>query len=117
MRYRLTGINGLGEELLLGETALAPRAALAAWPLPYRGGTLNLSFATYEGRTGATKVAVYDLRGRLVRTLVDGAFPAGTQTATWDGRDESGRDVSSGMYFVRATNAGESNRIKLLVVR
>ena len=52
-----------------------------------------------------------------MRSLVDGTFPAGYQTVTWDGRDASGRDVSSGVYFLRATSAGESNRIKLLVVR
>jgi flagellar hook assembly protein FlgD len=66
---------------------------------------------------GAADVAVYDLRGRLVRTIVDGDYEAGYQTASWDGRDESGRDVSSGVYFLRATSAGESNQIKLIVVR
>ncbi len=45
-RYRLSGINGLGEVLVLGETVLTPRAALSAWPLPYRGGELTVSFLT-----------------------------------------------------------------------
>ena len=54
MRYRLTGINGLGEELLLGETMLTPQAVLAAWPLPYRGGDhvdCDISFAEIAPRS------------------------------------------------------------------
>ena len=118
-RYRLTAINGLGEELLLGETAFTPRVALSAWPLPYRGKTLNLSFATFVGRgggSGLAEVVVYDLQGRLVRTIVRGNYEAGQQTLTWDGRDETGFPISNGVYFLRAMSAGESTQIKLVVV-
>ncbi len=120
MRYRLSGINGLGEELLLGETALTPRVALAAWPLPYRGGDLTLSFATFGGQgggTGLARVAVYDVQGRLVRTIADGSYEAGHQVVTWNGRDENRRAVPSGVYFIRSSSAGVSHQIKLIVVR
>ncbi|TPW09894.1 MAG: carbohydrate binding family 6, partial [bacterium] len=43
--YRLFAVNGLGEELLLGEAALLPARPLAAWPMPYRSGQLSVSFA------------------------------------------------------------------------
>ena len=42
---------------------------------------------------------VYDICGRLVRTLADGTEQAGHHEASWDGRDEAGRPVSSGVYF------------------
>ena len=120
MRYRLTGVNGLGEELILGEISLAPPAVLSAWPLPYRGGNLNLTFATSSGRgggAGAAEVFIYDTQGRRIRTVIQGLFEAGYQTTTWDGRNESGHLVPSGVYFLRAASTGESSQIRLVVVR
>ncbi len=105
---------------MLRETELTWGPSLAAWPLPYTGGELKLSFATFGGRGGGSspaRLAIYDLNGRLVRDVVSGNFAAGYQSATWDGRDRAGRNVASGVYFVRATSAGESEQLKLIVVR
>ncbi|HEU4366512.1 MAG TPA: FlgD immunoglobulin-like domain containing protein, partial [Candidatus Krumholzibacteria bacterium] len=46
---------------------------------------------------------IFDARGRLVRRLVRQRPTAGPATATWDGRDDAGREVSSGVYFYRLT--------------
>jgi hypothetical protein len=52
----------------------------------------------------AVHLGVYDVSGRLVRTLVQGArVPAGKQTAAWNGRDDNGRVVPRGVYFYRLT--------------
>ncbi len=48
---------------------------------------------------GPVRVAVYDLRGRLLRVLVAATLPAGSHDVTWDGRDDQGRVVASGAYF------------------
>jgi hypothetical protein len=45
------------------------------------------------------QIVIYDVAGRIVRTLVDGVVPAGSHHAEWDGRDDSGRPLSSGIYF------------------
>jgi len=50
---------------------------------------------------GHVMLKVFDLHGREVATLVDAEKPAGAYTATWNGRDEQGRNVASGMYFYR----------------
>lgn len=55
---------------------------------------------------GAVDVAVYDLAGRRLRTLCQGQRPAGRQSLTWDGRDDGGRGLPSGVYLVRALGAG-----------
>jgi Glycosyl hydrolases family 32 N-terminal domain/FlgD Ig-like domain len=47
------------------------------------------------------RVDVYDASGRLVRTLLDGARAPGRHSLEWDGSDQSGRGVASGVYFVR----------------
>jgi len=118
-RYRLFGVNGLGQEHLLGEAALLPARSLAAWPLPYRAGDLTVSFGVaggIGGGPGRADVAVFDLSGRHVRTLASGAFESGYRTATWNGRDKSGARVPGGVYFVRAATGGEVSQLKLVVM-
>jgi FlgD Ig-like domain len=46
-------------------------------------------------------IAVFDVAGRRVRTLIDGPASVGRWTATWDGRDSAGHRVVSGVYFYR----------------
>jgi len=60
------------------------------------------------GLPGAARVdlSVYNIQGQRVRQLVDGMVPAGVHQASWNGRDENGQAVSSGIYFYRL-KAGE----------
>lgn len=72
----------------------------------------------YEVPSGASRVTlrVYDVGGRLVRTLVDGPVTAGPATAVWDGRTRSGEIAASGVYFyeLQAGGARETRRMVLL---
>ena len=52
-------------------------------------------------RTAEVELTIYDLRGHEVRRLFDGIKPAGFYTVRWEGQDESGLLVASGMYFCR----------------
>lgn len=58
-------------------------------------------------------LAVYDVSGRRVRTLVDGDLPAGPQAFAWDGRDEAGRGAASGVYVARLRSRGGDATIRL----
>ncbi|MGH8004458.1 MAG: T9SS type A sorting domain-containing protein [Limisphaerales bacterium] len=49
----------------------------------------------------AVELAVYNVLGQKIKTLVSGNFPAGEHSAAWNGRDERGRVLSSGVYFYR----------------
>jgi hypothetical protein len=51
--------------------------------------------------SGATSLKVYDVRGRLVRTLIDEVRPAGSNKLEWDGRNNAGQRVASGVYMYR----------------
>lgn len=113
-------VNGLMQELELGRVGIAPAAALAAWPLPYRGGVLNVSFGVnsqYGLAVGEATVELFDLAGRHVKTLARGQFEAGHERVVWDGRDERGAPVRTGMYFLRATSGGVKYQLKLVVAR
>jgi hypothetical protein len=72
--------------------------ALATSPNPSNGET-RVTFALPEPRRSAT-VRVYDLAGRLVRTLWDGPCEEGPRSLIWDGRNDSGDRVGSGVYFI-----------------
>lgn len=73
-------------------------ARLAAVPNPFRNAT-ELRFA--PDAAGPVRVTVHDVAGRLVRTLVDGPRPAGSQHTVWDGRTDEGVPAGGGIYFVR----------------
>jgi hypothetical protein len=66
---------------------------------------------------GLAEIRIYDVLGRLVRTLVDEKRPAGYQILRWDGRDDDGRVVASGMYFYRLLAPGVDESRKMVVVR
>jgi len=63
------------------------------------------------------KLAVFDLLGRRVRVLVDGYQNAGRYTVTWDGRDDDGIDVTSGIYLIYLKSSGAQQWGKVLLTR
>jgi hypothetical protein len=58
-------------------------------------------------RSSQVEVAIFDTAGRLVRHLDEGWRPAGQYPMTWDGRSDAGAISAAGLYFARATIAGE----------
>jgi hypothetical protein len=62
------------------------------------------------------RVAVYDVGGRLVRTLADGPLPAGRREVTWDGRSAAGAAAASGSYLVRLDVAGHTPVVKRVLL-
>lgn len=75
-------------------------------PNPFNPST-RVRFEIPAGGARSVDLAVYDLRGRRVQTLVGGeSLPAGEHTRFWHGRDDSGRAVASGGYFLRLSADG-----------
>ncbi len=105
----------------LGSTAVSPVDAptgqfrlAAAKPNPFNPAT----FVTYEIATrDHVGLRIYDVKGRLVRTLVDGIVDPGVYTALFDGRDAGGRDLASGTYFLRLESNGNRETQKIALVR
>ena len=59
--------------------------------------TTNITYTLASG--GDIKLRFYDSQGRMVRTLIDGRKEAGEHTVTWDGRNDSGQALPSGVYY------------------
>ena len=72
-------------------------------PNPFNTSTaISFQFLEHSGRAALrTRLIIYTLKGQTVRTLVDRSLEPGTHTVLWEGRDQAGRDVSSGVYLVR----------------
>ena len=68
-------------------------------------------------RGGRALVQVYDVTGRLIRTLVADELPAGTHRMAWDGRDDHGRPCASGVYLSRASCGDDTDIRKLVLLR
>ncbi|NNF08044.1 MAG: carbohydrate-binding protein [Candidatus Eisenbacteria bacterium] len=66
---------------------------------------------------GPVTVAIFDVRGRLVRTLVDESVASGTHTVSWDGKDNDGRPLASGIYYHRLETGGRAHMGKMVLVK
>jgi hypothetical protein len=66
---------------------------------------------------GRLTVRIYDVAGRLVRTVEDRTLPAGEYELSWDGRDGGGSRVANGVYFVRLTAPGGSLTRKTVLLK
>ncbi len=62
-------------------------------------------------------VTVFDVRGRRVNTLYDGVHEAGPVELRWDGRDQYGREVSSGVYLIRVATPNKQRVVRGVLVR
>ncbi|MFB3910546.1 MAG: FlgD immunoglobulin-like domain containing protein [Candidatus Eisenbacteria bacterium] len=87
--------------------SLADRAlAVEASPNPaHRDGGCVISFRVPS--PGAVRITIHDIAGRTIRQLLDCRRPRGSESVTWDGRDDAGRPAPAGIYFARVqTSAG-----------
>ncbi len=83
-------------------------------PNPFNPST-DIKFSI--SRQGHVELAVYDLSGHKVRTLVSDTREAGDYRVTWDGRDDTGGQASSGLYFYRLTTNGKTISRKMTLVK
>jgi hypothetical protein len=65
--------------------------------------------------TSQTTLGIYNIKGQLVRTLVNGVMTAGNHSITWNGTDENGSSVASGVYFYRLNSAGQTITKKMVL--
>ena len=62
-------------------------------------------------------LVIFDLNGRVVRTLVDKRRSAGDHAVIWDGKNDDGEDLGSGIYFCRLRSGRDTRNIKLLLIK
>ncbi|MFQ6002502.1 MAG: T9SS type A sorting domain-containing protein [Candidatus Zixiibacteriota bacterium] len=82
------------------------------YPNPFNP-TTNIRFSL--PRSGHVKLDIYNILGKRVTTLVDEDLTAGNKLVTWDGRNDSGKEVASGVYFYKL-KAGEYSETKKMIL-
>jgi hypothetical protein len=108
--YDSANVAGVGDAGL-------PRVAMlrSATPNPFRVRTV---LAYDLARSGRVTLTIYDVSGRLVRTLVAGPVQeAGRYSVEWDGRDALGAATGAGLYFGRLEAGGERDVRRVVRVR
>jgi hypothetical protein len=122
--YKVSAIDANGNEsgyallapdnLTGDETPDAPLATYLAqnFPNPFNPAT-RIEFGLKAPAN--VSLRIYDAAGRVVRVLAEGGRPAGTYAELWDGRDNGGRAVASGIYFYRL-DAGTFTRTHKMVL-
>ncbi len=102
---------GLGEPIAVPDAAVL---SVRCFPNPFNPSTTIAYTLPHAGRA---TLKVFDLRGRLVRVLLDGDLPAGPGQVVWDGADGDGAAVASGVYFHELLAGGETRLGKMTLVK
>ncbi len=98
----------------VGDLPAQAFVTLRANPNPFNPRT---AFTFNLSRPGSVRLAIYDIRGARVATLVDGAIPAGEQNVKWDGLDARGNAAPSGIYFARLETESVKRTVKVTLTR
>ncbi len=118
--YRLYVVDSRGDTSLLREAKLVSVPDflgirdLKAWPNPFNPMT-SVSFSL--GQAQQTRISIYTVDGRRVKTLASGLFESGPQEIKWNGTDGNGRNVSAGAYIVLVEGEHQMQTIKLTMIK
>jgi hypothetical protein len=108
-----TDPTGVGEDGGEDETP-AVNALRSVYPNPFNPTvTIEFDLATPQ----RVRVAVYDVKGRLVRVLGDGLREAGTHRINWDATSNGSEPLASGVYFLSIESAGWSEHRKMVLLK
>ena len=97
-----------------GDTPLVFDTALTAnYPNPFNPKT-TIPYSLAE--SAQVEMTIYNILGQRIRTLLDGHQSPGAYSVVWDGRDEQGRSVSSGVYLCRFRAGGFSSVQRMMLI-
>ena len=86
------------------------------YPNPFNPDT-HIMFEVGQATRGRTSLIIYNVLGQPVRVLVNQALSAGIHTVRWDGRDDKGNAVPSGLYFYRLQNGSHVLTGKMILMK
>jgi hypothetical protein len=109
---RLSFYKSQGREALPRAYSLAQNR-----PNPFNPSTAISYTVPENSATGPVSIMVFDIRGTLVKVLVEGVKGSGEYTVFWDGNDNRGRSLPSGIYFCRMQAKGFTATRKMLLLK
>jgi hypothetical protein len=107
--------QGEGEKpLTVADAAPVSFSLTGNYPNPFNPST-TISFSLPS--SAPVSLCVYDITGRKVQDLMNGPLSAGAHSVVWDGRDASGKAVSSGVYLSRLTQGEKTVSRRMLLMK
>jgi len=103
------GVGGVDDTII---EDISP--AITAYPNPFNPET-NIMF--HQTKTGYTTLEIYNVKGQIVKTLVNGKSEAGSHSFRWNGKDNNENPVSSGVYIYRLQTGGKCLTNKMLMLK
>ena len=107
--YTITGVEPVG-----GVPAVSRASIQRIYPNPFNPST-TIEFSV--PKSGDTTVRIFDLQGKIVATLVRESKSAGVYRVPWNGKADDGRDLSSGVYFVRVEASDSFGSARLMLMK
>jgi hypothetical protein len=115
--YRIGVVSPEGEDFSIELTASAAPAVTRLeqnWPNPFNPVT-RITFSVPADQPA--RLSIYDVNGKLVRKLFEGTATRGENTFTWDGKNDRGQNVSSGVYYYKLYAGKFSDTKKMVMLR
>jgi hypothetical protein len=110
----LLGTLSSGAPIAVDDSTPAVTRMHGSFPNPFNPKT-TISFAL--GNNEHVNLSVYDITGRLVRTLVNSTMDAGDHEVVWNGKDTDGHKVASGIYFYKMTAGDFTSTDKMTMLK
>ncbi len=90
------------------------KTQISNYPNPFNPSTtIKLELA----EAGKIELAIYNIKGQIVKTLIDADIAKGTFEINWNGKDEMGKPVSSGQYVVKLKQNGKETATKIMLLK
>ena len=109
-------VTGAGQPTSVASGSVQPQklALFQNYPNPFNPETqIRFDLPT----AGPVQLRIYDMLGRVVRTLVNQRLQAGVHVMRWDGRDQNGRPVASGIYFYELITPSQTLSRKMILMQ
>lgn len=90
------------------------KVSLSNYPNPFNP-TTTISYSLPQ--EGKVSLKIYNVKGQLVKQLIDGSQPEGYYEVVWNGKDNAGRSVASGIYYYRINACGKTINKKMLLLK
>jgi len=102
--------TGIDDEQIFNYSGSSPYN----YPNPFNPIT-NIAYSIKE--TGKVTIEIYNLKGQLVKLLINEVKETGDHTAIWNGKDDSGKPISSGIYFYKLKSANYTSTKKMIMIK
>lgn len=117
LTYSETYFGAIQPSAIYNETPAAENLALRCYPNPFNP-RITIELDLTKTQSGETSIEIFDVRGLKVKTLHQGILPSGKRHGmTWNGQDDLGRNLASGIYLVTAKNGQYQTEQKITLIR